>query len=79
MLVTTFSVSRWVVAVVGIVPSAERLRKLFKNFLAGLRVQSLVFRVGFQFVFEFAFVGNFSGFVPLLLGVVISDIPEFGC
>ena len=42
-------------------------------------MQSLVFWMGFQFAFEFVFVGYFAGFVPLLAGVVVGDVPEFGC
>jgi hypothetical protein len=35
--------------------------------------------MGFQFVFEFVFIGYFAGFIPLLAGVVVGNVPEFGC
>jgi len=37
-------------------------------------MQSLVFGVGFQLVFELVFARDFAGFVPLLTGVVVGDV-----
>ena len=76
VVVVFLAVARWgVPVVVGTVPRTEGFRKLFENVLTGLAVQSVVFGVGLQFVF----VGNFAGFVPLLAGVVVGDVPQFGC
>jgi len=80
IVVVAFAVARWVVPVViGAQPRTEGFRKLFENFLTRLAMQSLVFRVGFQFAFEFAFIGYLTGFDPLLASVVVGDVPEFGC
>jgi hypothetical protein len=95
IVVVGFAVARWVIpVVVGAKPRTEGFSKLFENFLAGLGMQSFVFWMSFQFVFEFAFIGYFTGFVPLLAGVVVGDVvrlcltgsqtesenvPEFGC
>jgi hypothetical protein len=80
VVVVAFAVARWVVlSVVGAEPRTEGFRELFENFLAGLTVQSSVFGVVFQFVFEVFFVRNFTGFVPHLSSVVVGDVPEFGC
>ncbi len=75
VVVVGFAVARWVVpVVVGAKPRTERFRELFENSLAGLAMQSLVFWMGFQLAFEFFFIGDFTGFVPLLTGVVIGNI-----
>ncbi len=42
VVVIAFAVARWIVpVVVGDEPRTERFRKLFENFLTGLRMQSL--------------------------------------
>ena len=40
-------------------------------------MQSFVFDVTFQLVFEVAVVGNLARFIPYFSGVVVSDVPEF--
>ena len=80
IVIVAFAVAWWVVpVVVGAEQRTEGFRKLFENFLAGLRVQSVVFGMSLQFAFEFAFAGYFASFVPSLLDVVASNVPKFGC
>ncbi len=75
IVVVGFAVARWVVSpVVGAVPRTEGFRKLFETVLTGLTVQSVVCGVGFQFAFQFVFIGDFTGFVPLVAGVVVGDV-----
>ena len=59
------------------VPRVEGFSEFLQNALTGLRVQSLVFWMGLQLVFEVAVVGNLPGFVPHVAGVVVGDVPEF--
>jgi len=40
-------------------------------------MQSLVFVVTFQLVFEVAVVRNLPGFLPRFAGVVVCNVPEF--
>jgi len=40
-------------------------------------MQSVVFWVVFHLGFEFLVIGDFTGFVPLFAGVVVTDVPEF--
>ena len=42
-------------------------------------MQVTVAFVVFQFRFEFGFVGYLTVFISPLLGVVASDVPQFGC
>jgi hypothetical protein len=59
------------------VPRVEGFSEFLQNALTGLRMQSLVFWMNLQLVFEVTVVRNLPGFLPHLMGVVVSDVPEF--
>jgi hypothetical protein len=58
-------------------PRIEGFSEFLQNALTGLTMQSLVFLVAFQLVFEVAVVGNPTRVLPDFAGVVVSDVPEF--
>jgi hypothetical protein len=59
------------------VPRVEGFSEFLQNALTGLRMQSLVFGMTFQLVFEVSVVGNLARVFPLLSRVVVGDVPEF--
>ncbi len=59
------------------VPRVEGFSEFLQNALTGLTVQSLVFWMCLQLVFEVAVVGDLPGFIPHVAGVVVGDVPEF--
>ncbi len=73
--VVLLAVAGWVVPIiVRAVPRTVGLTKLFENALTGLTVQSVVFGMVFQFVFQGCFIRDLTGVVPDLLGVVVGDV-----
>ena len=77
VVVVFLAVAGWIRTIIRLPrfgPRVEGFRKLFQNFLTGLRVQSLVFRMTLQLVFEVAVVGNLARFFPLLSRVVVGDV-----
>jgi len=80
VVVVFLAVAGWIRSIIGLpltVPRVEGFSEFLQNPLTGLTVQSLVFGVTFQLVFEVAVVGDLPGFVPHFAGVVVCDVPEF--
>jgi hypothetical protein len=59
------------------VPRVEGFSEFLQNALTGLTMQSFVFGVTFQLVFEVAVGRNLARVLPHVSGVVVSDVPEF--
>jgi hypothetical protein len=58
-------------------PAVERFSEFFENALTGLRMKVRIAFMAFEFGFEFPVIGDLARFVPLLLCVVATDVPEF--
>jgi hypothetical protein len=58
------------------VPRVEGFSEFLQNALTGLTVQSLVFGVSLQLVFEVAVIGNLARLIPGLSRVIVGDVPE---
>jgi hypothetical protein len=77
VVVVLFAVSGWIVPlVVGTAPRVEGFSEFLKNPLTGLTVQSLVFLMGLQLVFQLLVVGYLARLLPDVSGVVVGDVPE---
>jgi hypothetical protein len=73
VVVVAFAVARWIVpVVVGTIQRVKAFSEFLRNSLAGLAVQSVVFEVVFHSGFELLVIGDFTGFIPLLAGVVVT-------
>jgi hypothetical protein len=81
VFVAVFAVAEWVRGLFSplacVVPTGERLSKLFENSLTGLRMQVPVSFVFLEFGFEFAVVGDLPVFVPSPVRILSGDVPQF--
>ena len=79
VVVVFLAVAGRIRAIIGLplaVPRVKGFSEFLQNALTGLTMQSLVFWMGLQLVFEVAVVGNLARFLPHFSGVVVSDVPE---
>jgi len=79
VVVVFLAVAGWIRSIIGCsltVPRVEGFSEFFQNALTGLAMQSFVFGVSLQLVFEVAVVGYLTRFLPDLSEVVVSDVPE---
>jgi len=78
VVVVFFPIAGWIVPiVVGAVPRVEGFSEFLQNALTGLRMESVVFWMRLQLVFEVAVTGNLARLLPDFSGVVVRDVPEF--
>jgi hypothetical protein len=77
VIVVFFAVARRVVpTIITGIPRVEGFSEFLQNPLTGLRMESSILFVILQLAFQVRVIGDLPGFVPLLAGVVVGNVPE---